>query len=72
MGTRPTGRNIRARVSRCKTPIRNLLAAGHWANYGGGLPVAMQTGANAALLILNDRLPSEGQRLKNVMDGKVL
>ncbi len=70
MGTRPTGRNIRARVSRCKTPIRNLLAAGHWANYGGGLPVAMQTGANAALLILNERLPADGRILKDVMDGK--
>jgi prolycopene isomerase len=71
MGTRPTGRNIRARISRSKTPVRNLLVAGHWANYGGGLPVAMQTGANAALLILNERRPADGQILKNVMDGRL-
>jgi len=71
MGTRPTGRNIMARVSRCTTPVRNLLLAGHWADYGGGVPVAMQTGANAALLILNDRKPDDGQMLKDLMDGKL-
>ncbi len=70
MGTRPTGRNIRARICGCKTPVRNLLLAGHWAQYSGGVPVAMQTGANAALLILNERLPADGRRLKKVMDQK--
>jgi len=71
MGTRPTGRNIRALVSRCKTPVRNLLLAGHWADYGGGVPVAMKTGANAALMILDERDPAAGRALKAVMDGKV-
>jgi prolycopene isomerase len=70
MGTRPTGRNIRAKISNCKTPVKNLLLAGHWADYGGGVPVAMKTAANTALLILNERCPSEGEKLKNVMDGK--
>jgi len=71
MGTRPTGRNILARISRCTTPVRNLLLAGHWADYGGGVPVAMQTGANAALLILNERRPDDGRILKDLMDGKI-
>lgn len=70
MGTRPTGRNIRAGVSRCTSPLRNLLAAGHWADYGGGVPTAMQTGANTALLILTDRRLAAGQTLKDVLDGK--
>ncbi len=70
MGQRPTGRNIRARICRCRTPVRNLFVAGHWASPGGGVPVAMQTGANAALLILNDCCPAEGERLKNLMDHK--
>ena len=70
MGTRPTGRNIRALVSRCKTPVRNLFVAGHWAEYGGGVPVAMQTGANAALLILNERQLPAGETLKALLDGK--
>ncbi|OQW96336.1 MAG: hypothetical protein BWK77_05190, partial [Verrucomicrobia bacterium A1] len=58
MGTRPTGKNIRALVSRCRTPVRNLFLAGHWADYGGGVPIGMQTGANAALMILNERKPA--------------
>lgn len=70
MGSMPTGRNIRARICCCKTPVRNLLVAGHWASPSGGVPVAMQTGANAALLILNDRLPTKGKQLKNLMDNK--
>lgn len=70
MGTRPTGRNIRARISGCKTPVENLLLAGHWAECGGGVPIAMKTAANAALLILNKCRPSGGLALKNVMDGK--
>ncbi|MEI6563254.1 MAG: acyl-CoA dehydratase activase-related protein [bacterium] len=70
MGTRPTGKNIRALVSRCKTPVKNLFVAGHWADYGGGVPVAMQTGANAALLILNERKHPARQALKALLDGK--
>jgi prolycopene isomerase len=70
MGTRPTGRNIRALVSRCRTPVRHLFQAGHWADYGGGVPVAMQTGANAGLLVLNERHLAAGEALKDVLDGK--
>jgi len=70
MGTRPTGRNIRARISGCKTPVENLLLAGHWAECGGGVPIAMKTAANAALLILNEHCPTNGMELRNVMDGK--
>ena len=70
MGTRPTGRNIRALVSRCKTPVRNLFLAGHWADYGGGVPVAMKTGANAALMILSECRPAASLALKNLLDGK--
>lgn len=70
MGTRPTGKNIRARISGCKTPVQNLLLAGHWAECGGGVPVAMKTAANAALLILNECRPDAGAVLNNVMNGK--
>jgi prolycopene isomerase len=70
MGTRPTGRNIRAKVSQCRSPVANLLLAGHWADYGGGVPIAMKTGANAALMILRERNPAAGRALQEVMDGK--
>ena len=72
MGTRPTGKNIRARISSCKTPVKNLFLAGHWAHYSGGVPVAMQTGANAALLILAECLPGEAKTLRVAMDGKAV
>lgn len=68
MGTRPTGRNIHAGICSCKTPVKNLFLAGHWAHYSGGVPIAMQTGANTALLILNDRRPEAATRLKEVME----
>jgi len=71
MGTRPTHRNIHAQISSCKTPVKNLFLAGHWAHYSGGVPIAMQTGANTALLILNDRRPDAAQRLKEIMESPV-
>jgi phytoene dehydrogenase-like protein/predicted nucleotide-binding protein (sugar kinase/HSP70/actin superfamily) len=72
MGTKPTGRNIRALVSRCTSPVRNLMIAGHWADYGGGLPIAMTTAANASLMILNDAKPAAGRALKSMLDGKTM
>ncbi len=71
MGQRPTGRNIRARICGCKTPVRNLLVAGHWASPSGGVPIAMQTGTNAALLILNECRPADGKMLRDLMDHKL-
>ena len=71
MGTRPSGKNIRARISGCQTPVKNLLLAGHWAHYSGGVPIAMQTGANTALLILKDLLPEAAQQLKEVMESPI-
>jgi prolycopene isomerase len=71
MGTRPTRRNIHAGISSCRTPVKNLFLAGHWAHYSGGVPIAMQTGANTALLILKDCDPDAAQRLKNVMEKPV-
>jgi len=55
MGQSPTRRNIKAGLAGTCTPIRNLFLGGHWAEYGGGVPVAMKAGVNAALLILRER-----------------
>ena len=70
MGTSATGRNIRARVARYRTPVPHLLVGGHWAEYGGGVPMAMKAGANAALIILQETGNPEYAALKRVMDGK--
>jgi len=54
MGQSPTRRNIKAGLAGCRTPVRNLFIGGHWAEYGGGVPVAMKAGVNAALMILRE------------------
>ncbi len=71
MGTRPTGKNIRARLAGSRTPVKGLLLAGHWAEYGGGVPMAVKSAANAALIVLKGKKPQAYKRLRDVMDGRV-
>ncbi len=52
MAARPSKSNIRARIAHYRTPVKNLLLSGHWAEYGGGVPIATKAGTNAALLVL--------------------
>ncbi len=54
MGQSPTRRNIKAGLAQGRTPVGNLFIGGHWAEYGGGVPIAMKAGVNAALNILRD------------------
>ncbi len=70
MGARPTNRNINNKLAHCRTPVPGLLLAGHWAQYGGGVPVAMQTAVNASLLILREIDPSAFRRLRDAVDGR--
>ena len=71
MGQRPTKANIRARLASYKTPVENLLLGGMWAEFGGGVPVAMRAGANSALLILQREKPTAFKLYCKVMDGKL-
>jgi prolycopene isomerase len=68
MGARPSKANIRSRVAHYKTPVKNLLLAGHWAEYGGGVPIAAKAGANAALLVLKKEDPKAFKHLVRIMD----
>jgi prolycopene isomerase len=70
MAARPTGRNIRRRVARYRTPVGNLLVGGQWAEYGGGVPLAVKAAANASLLILAETRPDAHAALCDVMDAK--
>ncbi|MCF7848348.1 MAG: NAD(P)/FAD-dependent oxidoreductase [Kiritimatiellales bacterium] len=67
---KPTGRNIRAGVARHKTPIKRLLVGGDWGEYGGGLPMAVKSGANASLIVLKDLKPDHFSELRNVLSGR--
>jgi len=69
MGGRPTRPNMRNRIAGYRTPVKGLLLGGHWAEYGGGVPVATRAGANSALLVLKQRRPEEFRRLRDLLDG---
>jgi prolycopene isomerase len=54
MGARPGKENMKAKVAHYRTGIKNLLLSGHWAELGGGVPIAVKSGYNAAMLIFKD------------------
>lgn len=68
MGAKPTNRNIKAKLAHYRTPVDNLLLAGHWAEYGGGLPVAMKSAANTSLMILKQCRKEAYRSLRDVFD----
>jgi phytoene dehydrogenase-like protein len=52
MGARPGKKNMKNKIAHYRTPVKNLIIGGHWAELGGGVPIAAKAGANASLLIL--------------------
>lgn len=57
MGARPGKKNMQAKVAHYRTPVKNLLLGGQWAELGGGVPIALKAGFNAALLVFKDDKP---------------
>ena len=70
MGARPTRGNIKSRLAHYKTPVKNLLVCGHWAEYGGGVPIAVRSGSNAALITLQNLKPEAFEVVKAVVDQR--
>lgn len=68
MGAQPTDRNIRARIAHYRTPVKGLFLAGHWSEYGGGVPLAVKSAANASLLVLQKEQPRAFAELRDVVD----
>ncbi|MFN8278001.1 MAG: NAD(P)/FAD-dependent oxidoreductase [Chitinophagales bacterium] len=54
MGTRPGKINYQLGVAGYRTPVKNLFIGGHWAELGGGVPIAAKAGLNAALCVLRE------------------
>jgi prolycopene isomerase len=54
MGTRPGKANMQSKVAHYKTPVKNITIGGHWAELGGGVPIAVKAAYNAALIVLKD------------------
>lgn len=70
MGARPGKKNMQSKVAHYHTPVKNLLLGGHWAELGGGVPIAAKAGANASLLILKQENKAIFKLLADYMDGK--
>ena len=70
MGARPGKENVKAKIAHHTTPVKKLFLSGHWSELGGGVPIAVKTGANAALLILRAAQSPAFRLLADYMDGK--
>ena len=71
MGARPGKANFQAGIAHYRAPVKGLYLGGHWAELGGGVPIAVRAGANAAMLILKDRRHPAAPTLAAYMDGRL-
>jgi phytoene dehydrogenase-like protein len=71
MGAKPGKENMQNKIAHYQTPVKNLLLGGHWAELGGGVPIAAKAGANAALLILKKENKAAFNSLAGYMDSKI-
>ena len=69
MATKPNRPNMMNKVATYHTPVKNLLVGGHWAELGGGVPIAAKAGANAALLILKKENQAAYKAFVKYIDG---
>jgi len=70
MGATPTMRNFKSKLAHYRTPVQNLLLGGQWAEYSGGVPIAIRAGTNASLMILKDLKKTAYRELLDLIDGK--
>ncbi len=54
MGTRPGKINMQNKVAHYRTPFPNVIIGGHWAELGGGVPIATKAAYNASLIVLKE------------------
>lgn len=71
MGAKPGRENMQKKVAHYQTPVKNLLLGGHWAELGGGVPIAVKAGANASLLIFKKENKEAFRNLAGYMDRKI-
>jgi prolycopene isomerase len=71
MGAKPGRENMKNKVAQYRTPICNLLVGGQWAELGGGVPIAVKAGTNAALLVLQKENKQAFRLLADYMDAAI-
>jgi len=62
---------MKNKISHYRTPVKNLILGGHWAELGGGVPIAAKAGANASLLILKKENRPAFQLLAGYMNNTI-
>jgi phytoene dehydrogenase-like protein len=55
MGQKPGKKNSMLGISKYTTPLKGLYIGGHWAEMGGGVPIAVKAAVNTSLLVLKER-----------------
>lgn len=63
MGARPGKNNYKAGIAHFRTPLKNVFLSGHWADLGGGVPIAVSTAVNTTLIILKNENRKEFKKL---------
>ena len=71
MGARPGKANYQAKVAHYQTPVDNVLLSGHWAELGGGIPVAVRSAINTTLLVLKKENKAAFRLMAKYIDGKI-
>jgi phytoene dehydrogenase-like protein len=71
MGARPGKANMQAKVAHYITPVKNLLLSGHWAELGGGVPVAVRSAMNTTLIVLQKENKPAFKLYAKYVDGKI-
>ncbi len=71
MGAKPGRKNMQSKIAHYQTPVKNLLLGGHWAELGGGVPIATKAGTNASLLILKKENKAAFTALYRYITGKL-
>ena len=71
MGAKPGKENMQNNIAHYQTPVKNLYLGGHWAELGGGVPIAVKAGTNACLLILKKENKAAFHLLAKYIDNKI-
>ncbi len=71
MGARPGKENVQIKITHYKTPVKNLIFSGHWAELGGGVPIAVKSGINATLIALKEKAPAAFEVYHNYFNKNI-
>lgn len=68
MGARPGKHNMQNKVAHYRTKVPNIFLGSHWAELGGGVPIATKAAFNASLLVLKASGNPGFEQLKSILD----